>query len=109
MISGHRYEGAKVDIWSLGIILYALLCGYLPFDDPNTAILYKKIQIGVYEIPQWVTSEAREMLTGILCVDPNKRFSFNDIKKQRFFKSINQSFTNDGLVIVGKDAIAINE
>ena len=43
MIAGKRYKGQSADIWSCGIILFAMVCGYLPFEDPNTAHLYKKI------------------------------------------------------------------
>jgi 5'-AMP-activated protein kinase catalytic alpha subunit len=43
MISGEKYRGTTVDVWSSGVVLFALLCGYLPFEDPETAELYKKI------------------------------------------------------------------
>jgi 5'-AMP-activated protein kinase, catalytic alpha subunit len=43
MIAGLHYDPLKSDIWSTGVILYALLCGFLPFDDPDTQKLYKKI------------------------------------------------------------------
>jgi 5'-AMP-activated protein kinase catalytic alpha subunit len=43
MVSGMKYDGLKADIWSCGVIFYALICGYLPFDDPDTQILYEKI------------------------------------------------------------------
>lgn len=46
MIAGKRYLGASVDIWSSGIILFAMVCGYLPFEDPNTSNLYSKILSG---------------------------------------------------------------
>jgi serine/threonine protein kinase len=46
MIAGREYCGPLADIWSMGIILFALVCGYLPFEDPNTANLYKKILSG---------------------------------------------------------------
>jgi 5'-AMP-activated protein kinase catalytic alpha subunit len=46
MIAGKKYECLGVDIWSCGIILYAMLCGFLPFEDPNTNKLYKKIMAG---------------------------------------------------------------
>lgn len=43
MIAGKYYNGTDVDLWSSGIVLYAMVCGYLPFEDPNTSNLYKKI------------------------------------------------------------------
>ena len=43
MIAGKRYHGPLADIWSVGVILFAMVCGYLPFEDNNTAHLYKKI------------------------------------------------------------------
>ena len=46
MIAGQEYYGSKVDVWSCGVILYAMVCGYLPFEDPDTAKLYKKILRG---------------------------------------------------------------
>ena len=46
MIAGKYYRGTAVDIWSSGVILYAMICGFLPFEDPNTSKLYKKIVAG---------------------------------------------------------------
>ena len=55
LIAGRSYLGAEADLWSMGILLYALLCGYLPFDDDNINVLYKKIAIGKYETPPWLS------------------------------------------------------
>ena len=46
VISGRMYAGPEVDIWSCGVILYALLCGRLPFDDENISVLFRKIKSG---------------------------------------------------------------
>ena len=54
-VSGRNYLGSEADIWSMGVLLYALLCGFLPFDDENIAALYRKIQSGIYEKPPWLT------------------------------------------------------
>ena len=48
MIAGQKYNGLKVDIWSSGVILFAMLCGFLPFDDNDTQKLYHKILRGEY-------------------------------------------------------------
>jgi len=75
MVAGKKYSGLSVDIWSMGIIMFALVCGYLPFEDPNTSVLYKKIIAGDFTIPKFVSSEARELMKGIMTTDPAKRLS----------------------------------
>ena len=74
MIHGHSYKGLRVDIWSCGVILYAILCGYLPFEDQNTKILYKKICSGQFSIPRFIKDKSKDLLQRILNTDPNKRF-----------------------------------
>jgi len=66
MIAGKRYLGAAADLWSLGVCLFAMLCGYLPFEDPDTPALYKKILAGSYAVADHVSSDARDLLAGLL-------------------------------------------
>ena len=62
MISGRKYKGVDVDIWSSGVTLYAMLVGFLPFEDANTGVLYKKIILGEYEEPSHLSLKARQAL-----------------------------------------------
>ena len=71
MIAGLKYDGLKADIWSSGVILFALLCGYLPFDDPDTQILYNKIMHGKFDTPNFLSKDAKYILNGILNTDPH--------------------------------------
>ncbi len=90
MIAGKRYLGAKVDLWSCGIIMFALICGYLPFEDPNTTILYQKILKGEFHIPRFVSKDASDLLRNILTTDPDKRYGFKDIRNHSWFNLVPQ-------------------
>jgi 5'-AMP-activated protein kinase catalytic alpha subunit len=70
MIAGKEYKGLQVDIWSCGVILYAMVCGYLPFEDPDTNKLYTKIMKGDYSIPTDIDREAADLIKKILITDP---------------------------------------
>lgn len=85
MIAGKRYFGSHVDIWSCGVILYALICGYLPFEDPNTHQLYKKILSGEFKIPKSLSSDAADLLHKILNTDPEKRYQISDIRQHAWY------------------------
>ena len=66
MIAGLKYDGDSIDIWSCGVILYALLCGFLPFEDPDTAKLYKKILQGEFQVPSFLKPKAHDLVSKIL-------------------------------------------
>lgn len=79
MIRGERYHGLGADIWSSGVILYAMVSGYLPFEDQNTKKLYQKIINADYKIPDFLSPECQELLMLILNPDPTKRYTIEDI------------------------------
>jgi 5'-AMP-activated protein kinase catalytic alpha subunit len=70
MIAGKRYNGLLSDIWSSGVILFAMVCGYLPFEDPNTNLLYKKIMGADFTIPQFLSPDCQDLISKMLVTDP---------------------------------------
>jgi 5'-AMP-activated protein kinase, catalytic alpha subunit len=88
MVAGKSYSGLSVDIWSSGIVLYAMVCGFLPFEDPNTANLYKKIIKGEYEEPPWLSTECKDLLKHILDTNPSTRYSINQIRNHTWMRNI---------------------
>ncbi|KAM9207412.1 maternal embryonic leucine zipper kinase isoform 3-T3 [Dugong dugon] len=79
LIQGKSYLGSEADVWSMGILLYVLMCGFLPFDDDNVMALYKKIMRGKYEVPKWLSSSSILLLQQMLQVDPKKRISVKSL------------------------------
>ncbi|KAL4484933.1 hypothetical protein ABPG74_020110 [Tetrahymena malaccensis] len=108
MIEGKKYESPQVDIWSSGVILFALLCGYLPFEDEDTRKLYDKILKGKYSIPSHVSPDARDLIEKILSVDPDKRMKFDQIKAHKWFNLYKRPYTIPPGVIVGYNHMPID-
>ena len=92
MVAGKKYNGIKIDIWSTGIILFAMLCGYLPFEDKNNDILFDKILECNLEFPEYLSEESKDLISKILVVDPEKRITIPQIKKHSFFIKGKQLF-----------------
>ncbi|KAJ4834488.1 SNF1- protein kinase catalytic subunit alpha kin10, partial [Turnera subulata] len=86
VISGKWYAGPEVDIWSCGVILYALLCGTLPFDDENIPNLLRKIQGGKYSLKRITSPGARDLISRMLVVDPLKRLTIPEICQHPWFQ-----------------------
>ncbi|KAJ3046674.1 hypothetical protein HK097_000643 [Rhizophlyctis rosea] len=87
IIKGVKYDGAPADIWSCGVILYALLTGNLPFDDENIRRLLGKVKSGMYFIPDHVSPEAKDLIKKMLVVDPARRITMKEIFRHPWFRS----------------------
>lgn len=86
MISGKRYHGVLSDIWSSGVVLYAMVCGFLPYEDPKTSNLYKKILSAEYQMPKFLSGDCKQMIQGIFKTDPEYRFKIEDIRVHPWYK-----------------------
>ncbi|WWC66693.1 uncharacterized protein I206_100597 [Kwoniella pini CBS 10737] len=87
IVAGKAYHGSSSDIWSCGIILFALLTGRLPFDDDNIRSLLQKVKVGVFEMPDEIKEPARGLLSRMLEKDPEKRITMPEILRSSFFTS----------------------
>ncbi|CAN3355952.1 probable serine/threonine-protein kinase Kcc4p [Diutina catenulata] len=79
IVAGKNYHGAPSDVWSCGIILFALLTGHLPFDDENIRELLMKVKSGRFVMPSYLSSEAQNLISQMLVVDPAKRITTDEI------------------------------
>ncbi|CDY17228.1 BnaA05g09600D [Brassica napus] len=80
------YDAAKADVWSCGVILFVLMAGYLPFDDKNIMVMYKKIHKGKFRCPKWFSPELTRLMGRILDTNPDTRITISEIMKHRWFK-----------------------
>ncbi|OMO89834.1 hypothetical protein COLO4_19571 [Corchorus olitorius] len=87
LLANKGYDGAAADIWSCGVVLFEILAGYLPFDDRNLVVLYKKISAAQYTCPPWFTECQRKLIVRILNPDPEKRITIPEIIEDAWFQT----------------------
>ena len=108
MVEGKKYSGSCVDIWSSGIVLFAMLCGYLPFTDSNDQKLFKKIVEGKLYFPHYLSEQAKDLLNKVLTKDPLKRITINKIKKHPWFNLNNPKITMSPGFLINEIVIPID-
>ncbi len=79
IVSKKEYFGPPADMWSLGILLYAMLCGSFPFRGATERELYRNISKGVFSVPTFVSSRARSVICRLLTLDPQRRPTAEDV------------------------------
>lgn len=89
IVAKREYYGPPVDIWSLGILLYSMLCGVFPFRGANENELYRNILKGIYSIPKDISDGAKRLISRILKIDPDHRPSADDILKDSYLNNRN--------------------
>ncbi|CAH9069231.1 unnamed protein product [Cuscuta epithymum] len=86
ILEKNGYYGAKVDIWSCGVILFVLNAGYLPFNDTNLMAMYRKIYKGEFRCPKWTSPGLKHLLNRLLDTNPETRITVDDIKSDPWFR-----------------------
>ncbi|ADM11231.1 Ser/Thr protein kinase Kin1-like protein [Encephalitozoon intestinalis ATCC 50506] len=79
LLQGQRYCGPEIDIWSLGVVLYATLCGCVPFDDENVQGLQEKIKDGDFKFCKTISREAQELIRGMIVAQPSSRMGLDQV------------------------------
>ncbi|KIL69476.1 hypothetical protein M378DRAFT_69704 [Amanita muscaria Koide BX008] len=101
IIDGKPYNGSAADIWSCGVILYALLSGKLPFDDEDCSALLGKVMVGKYDMPQDVDPLAQDLIKKMLEIDPRRRITMVDIQRHPFYLSKEPNVSQQSMPCLG--------
>lgn len=96
VISGGVYSGTAIDVWSAGVMMYALLVGQLPFNDNSISKLYQKIQAGIKSLPPFLSPDACDLIRKMLTVDPKQRITVRQVLQHPWLRNrtINQTRIN---------------
>ena len=104
MVSGNKYNGFRIDVWSTGIILYAMIYGYLPFEDPDNEILFQKILECKPDMPSGVSVSAVDLMKRIMVTNPDKRITIEQIKEHPFYLKGKEIFNQKHPMLYGSES-----
>ncbi|XP_022254622.1 serine/threonine-protein kinase SIK3-like isoform X2 [Limulus polyphemus] len=86
LFEGKQYDGTKADIWSMGVVLYVLVCGALPFDASTLQCLRTRVLSGKFRIPYFMSTDCENLVRNMLIVDPEKRFTIQQILHHKWIQ-----------------------
>ncbi|CAH8491939.1 unnamed protein product [Heterobilharzia americana] len=87
LFQGKKYDGPEVDVWSLGVILYTLVSGSLPFDGQTLRELRERVLRGKYRIPFYMSTDCESLLKKMLVLNPSKRYTLEMVMKDRWMNT----------------------
>ncbi|XP_019457009.1 PREDICTED: CBL-interacting serine/threonine-protein kinase 9-like [Lupinus angustifolius] len=111
VLKDRGYVGSASDIWSCGVILFVLMAGYLPFDEPNHVALFRRISRADFSFPSWFAPKLKKLLKRILDPNPLTRIKIEELLEDEWFKKGYKpaSFTEEEDVNVDDVAAAFND
>ncbi|XP_077467527.1 serine/threonine-protein kinase SIK3 homolog isoform X4 [Stigmatopora argus] len=86
LFEGKEYDGPKVDIWSLGVVLYVLVCGALPFDGSTLQNLRARVLSGKFRIPFFMSTDCEYLIRHMLVLEPSRRLTMEQICKNKWMR-----------------------
>ena len=107
VLVGHQYHGMLADVWSSGIALFGMLCGFLPFCDQNDEINKQNILNGKIYLPNFLSPSVKDLLMHMLDVNPMNRYTLQEIRDHQWFNQLEVNMIPG--IIIGYNKIPIDK